>query len=63
MGPDLTHFASRQTLAAASLPNERATLAAWIRDPQQVKPGTRMPAHAFREDELSVLLDYLEGLK
>lgn len=62
-GPDLTHFASRRTLAAASLPNERKTLAAWIRDPQQAKPGTRMPAHAFTEEELQPLLDYLEGLK
>jgi cytochrome c oxidase subunit 2 len=63
VGPDLTHLASRRTLGAASLPNNRENLAAWVMDPTSVKPGTRMPSHAFSADELNALLDYLEGLK
>lgn len=62
-GPDLTHFGSRRTLGAASLPNTRENLAAWIRDPQQIKPGTHMPPNAFPPDELNALVEYLEHLK
>jgi cytochrome c oxidase subunit 2 len=63
VGPDLTHLAGRLTLGAASLPNNRENLAAWIADPTRVKPGTRMPSHSFSPDELNALLDYLEELK
>jgi cytochrome c oxidase subunit II len=62
VAPDLTHIATRQTLAAGRLPNNRGSLAAWILDPQQVKPGTLMPATPLSGDELHALLDYLEGL-
>ncbi|HYD82403.1 MAG TPA: c-type cytochrome, partial [Opitutus sp.] len=63
VGPDLTHFGSRRTLAAAALPNERAELAKWVLDPQSVKPGVRMPPHAFETEDLEALLDYLESLE
>ena len=43
VGPDLTHLASRTTLAALTLPNTRAELRRWIVDPQHVKPGNKMP--------------------
>jgi cytochrome c oxidase subunit 2 len=62
-GPDLTHLASRRTLGAASLPNNRDNLTAWVLDPASVKPGTRMPSHKFSPDDLHALLDYLEALK
>jgi cytochrome c oxidase subunit 2 len=61
-GPDLTHLASRLGLAAGTLPNTRDALAAWIVDPQSVKPGSFMPATALEPDELQALLDYLETL-
>jgi cytochrome c oxidase subunit II len=63
MGPDLTHIASRPTLAAGTLPNDRQSLAAWIRDPQKLKPGAQMPAHHVPDDELDALVTYLETLK
>jgi cytochrome c oxidase subunit 2 len=63
VAPDLTHLASRRTLAAGSLPNTRGHLAGWIVDPQSIKPGTRMPANNLEPDELHALLAYLEGLK
>jgi cytochrome c oxidase subunit 2 len=62
-GPDLTHLASRRTLAAGTLPNERSQLRAWILDPQRLKPGSNMPANPLRGDELEALLDYLETLQ
>ncbi|MGN6372237.1 MAG: cytochrome c oxidase subunit II, partial [Solirubrobacteraceae bacterium] len=43
VGPDLTHLATRSTLASATIPNDPAELAAWISSPQAIKPGTRMP--------------------
>jgi cytochrome c oxidase subunit 2 len=63
IGPELTHIASRSAIAAGSLPNTRGYLAGWIADPQQIKPGTRMPPNALPPDELQALLDYLESLK
>ena len=61
--PDLTHIASRSTLAAGSVPNVRGYLAGWIADPQAMKPGNRMPAPGLRADELQAVLAYLETLK
>jgi cytochrome c oxidase subunit 2 len=44
LGPDLTHVASRISLAAATLPNNVGTLAGWIASSQHLKPGNRMPS-------------------
>jgi cytochrome c oxidase subunit II len=62
-GPDLTHLASRRTLAAGALPLNRGTLAAWIIDPQQHKPGTNMPAVPLEPRQLGDIVDYLMGLQ
>lgn len=62
-GPDLTHMASRQTLAAGMLPNNRGNLAGWIVDPQSIKPGNLMPGTDLSGDELQALLVYLESLE
>ena len=61
--PDLTHLASRRTLAAASVPNTLGHLAGWVLDPQAIKPGANMPATAMQADELRSLLAYLGTLK
>jgi cytochrome c oxidase subunit II len=63
LGPDLTHFASRKTIAAGTLPNTAANLGGWIADPQHLKPGTQMPAMKLSGPELSSLVAYLEGLR
>ncbi|WFP65706.1 MULTISPECIES: cytochrome c oxidase subunit II [unclassified Mesorhizobium] len=63
VAPDLTHVASRQTLAAGTLTMSRGNLAAWIADPQGVKPGSHMPVVDLSGDELNVIVAYLEGLK
>jgi cytochrome c oxidase subunit 2 len=62
-GPDLTHFAARQTFAAASLPNSGENLAQWIRNPQHAKPGNLMPATRLDDQQLQALVAYLEGLR
>ncbi|HKO14781.1 MAG TPA: cytochrome c oxidase subunit II [Gemmatimonadaceae bacterium] len=63
LGPDLTHLASRRTLAAGTLVNTPGNLAGWIVDPQAVKPGALMPANALAPRDLRALLAYLETLK
>jgi cytochrome c oxidase subunit II len=63
-GPDLTHVGSRRSLAAATLPNNRASLVNWIRASQSVKPANAMPNYdELADDELGALAAYLEGLK
>jgi cytochrome c oxidase subunit 2 len=61
--PDLTHLASRRTLAAGTLPNTRGHLAGWIVDPQSVKPGNHMPSNGLPPDDLNALITYLGGLR
>jgi cytochrome c oxidase subunit II len=63
IGPDLTHLASRRTIAAGTLPNTRGNLAGWIVNPQGIKPGVRMPSTRLDSDDLQALLTYLETLE
>jgi cytochrome c oxidase subunit 2 len=64
VAPDLTHLASRLTLAAGMLPNTRANLSAWVVNAPSLKPGTQMPAMTqFTGEELRALVGYLESLK
>ena len=62
-GPDLTHLASRGTLAAGLLPMTRGALAAWIADPQTLKPGNNMPLVPLSADELQALTAWLASLR
>jgi cytochrome c oxidase subunit II len=63
IGPDLTHVASRMTLAAGTIANRRDDLTGWIRDPQHAKPGNKMPGLQLRGSDLRQLVDYLERLR
>jgi cytochrome c oxidase subunit 2 len=63
VGPELTHVASRATLAAGTLPNTMEHLARWVRDPQAIKPGSRMPAAGLSEADFKALLAYLRSLR
>jgi cytochrome c oxidase subunit 2 len=62
-GPDLTHLASRRTLAAGALPLDRGAMAAWIIDPQHAKPGNQMPPVSLQPQQLADVVDYLMGLE
>jgi cytochrome c oxidase subunit 2 len=63
VGPDLTHIASRKTIAANELPNTPAYLRAWIHDPPKFKPGTRMPTLPLTPRQLTQVVAYLEQLR
>lgn len=63
VAPDLTHLASRKTIAAGTLPLTRGHLAGWITNSQEIKPGNRMPPVPLPPEDLQALLSYLESLK
>jgi cytochrome c oxidase subunit II len=63
VAPDLTHFATRSTIGAAALSNTRDNLMRWIADPQQIKPGNRMPATGLTPQQLASVVAYLETLR
>jgi cytochrome c oxidase subunit 2 len=63
LGPDLTHFGSRQTLGAGLRPNTPENVAAWVRDPHALKPGVKMPGLGLSEADARALAAYLLSLK
>ncbi|MGZ4184757.1 MAG: cytochrome c oxidase subunit II, partial [Solirubrobacteraceae bacterium] len=63
VGPDLTHLATRSNLASVTIPNTPAELAAWISNPQAIKPGARMPDLGLSRDKVAQLVAYLETLR
>jgi cytochrome c oxidase subunit 2 len=63
LGPDLTHIASRRTLASAVVDNTLGNLGGWISDPQHIKPGNLMPPADLTSVELQALLAYLATLE
>jgi cytochrome c oxidase subunit 2 len=63
IGPDLTHLASRSTLAAGRLQNTPDQLSAWLHDPDAFKPGSHMPNLRLTDEQRSDIVQYLETLK
>jgi cytochrome c oxidase subunit 2 len=62
-GPDLTHLASRRSIAAGTLPMSRGGLQGWIAQPQALKPGTSMPAVPLSPQDADAVSHYLAGLR
>ena len=63
IGPDLTHFASRRSIGAGTLPMNTGNLYGWVADPQAQKTGNHMPTIGIRPDDLHAVVAYLETLK
>ncbi|HXJ33599.1 MAG TPA: cytochrome c oxidase subunit II [Candidatus Eisenbacteria bacterium] len=62
-GPDLTHFMSRDTIAAGAAANTPENLRLWIRNPDTLKPGSLMPAMNLSDADVNAVADYLESLR
>jgi cytochrome c oxidase subunit 2 len=62
-GPDLTHVAARQSIAAGTLAMTRGNLQGWIIQPQALKPGTSMPAVPLTPADANAVADYLASLR
>ncbi|MDB5634961.1 MAG: coxB, partial [Tardiphaga sp.] len=62
-GPDLTHVGGRKYIAGGLFETTRGSLAAWIADPQTIKPGNNMPMVPLDAEELRSISAYLASLK
>ena len=63
LGPDLTTFGSRHTLAAGLLPISVDNVVAWLKNPPAVKPDAKMPALGLTDEQARAVATYLIGLK
>jgi cytochrome c oxidase subunit 2 len=63
VAPDLTHLASRTSIAASTMPMSTGNLYGWVADPQSLKPGNKMPTIGLEPDQLHAVVAYLETLK
>jgi cytochrome c oxidase subunit 2 len=63
IGPNLTHFGSRKSLAARMMPSTPENVARWIENPQHIKPGALMPNLGMTPDQAKALAAYLLSLK
>ena len=62
-GPDLTHVASRDTIASGSVPNTPANIRTFVDDPAHFKPGALMPPMHLNDHDLDAVTAYLTTLK
>jgi cytochrome c oxidase subunit II len=64
IGPDLTHFAARDSVGIDTMALTAENLAHFIRDGQHIKPGNRMPEfRIFSKTEETELVSYLMSLR
>ena len=72
IGPDLTHLASRTTIASALLENTSGNLTKWLTDPESIKPENQMSTQgpmyngttpALTAAEIGYLVAFLQGLE
>jgi cytochrome c oxidase subunit II len=62
-GPDLTHLASRDTIASGAIQNNPENLRAWIDNPSSMKPGCLMPPMHLNDHDLDAITAYLTQLR
>ncbi len=63
VGPDLTHFASRDTFAGAMFDNTTENLQRWVDHPAAMKPGAKMPDYGLSTQEIDAVVAYLQSLE
>jgi cytochrome c oxidase subunit II len=79
VGPNLTHIATRSTIAGGLFPNDTKHLARWLKNARAMKPGIVMPtlgkgetdpvtkaavpATGLTDEQIADLVAYLQALK
>lgn len=63
LAPNLAHFASRPVIVANRFDNTPENLAAWLHNPQAVKPSAIMPNLNLNDQQVDALVAYLQTLK
>jgi cytochrome c oxidase subunit 2 len=62
-GPDLTHVASRDTIASGAVPNTPENIRTFVGNPAHFKPGVLMPPMHLNDADLDAVTQYLTTLK
>jgi cytochrome c oxidase subunit 2 len=62
-GPNLAHLGSRRLIGSGIAPNNQDILRRWLQNPQQVKPGVKMPNFKFTNEQIDDLLAYFQTLQ
>jgi cytochrome c oxidase subunit 2 len=63
VGPNLTHMASRTSLAGGMFTNTEGNLKRWLTNPPAVKPDSVMPNLNLTQADVDALTAYLQTLK
>jgi len=63
IGPNLTHFGSRTSIAGAMYHSDPEHLAKWVQNPDLQKPGTLMQNLKLPPAQVTALVAYLQSLK
>jgi len=59
--PSLVNF-SQKPLIAGKVPNTRENLRKWLKKPSSIKKGTRMPNLGLADEEIELLIEYIQTL-
>jgi cytochrome c oxidase subunit 2 len=62
-GPDLTHLASRDTIASGAIQNTPENMRKWVNNPNSIKPGSLMPPMHLNDRDLDAITAYLTQLR
>ena len=63
VGPNLTHVASRTSIAGGTLSNTEGNLKRWLANPPAIKPDAVMPNLNLAPSDIDALTAYLQTLK
>lgn len=63
VGPNLTHVGSRTRFAGSMFEMNEENLKAWLNDPPELKPGSKMPQLNLTDEQIDDLTAYLLSLK
>jgi cytochrome c oxidase subunit 2 len=62
--PNLSHLATRTTIAGGTLSLTEQSLERWIRDPSSIKPGVNMPSYQeLSSEDMEALVQFLLSLQ
>jgi cytochrome c1 len=61
-GPALKGLSKRVRIVGGTLQNNTKNLKAWLKNPQSIKPGTLMPNMGLSDEEIEIVVKYLNTL-
>ena len=61
-GPSLKGLHERKRLFGGALENNLENLKAWLKNPESIKPGTLMPNTGLTDEEVEILIRYLNTI-